>query len=438
MTGRGHQLIHADAFAAELEALGLDSSIFRLGGVPAPVLLNLVPRRAGVFDALPNTFGFADFSSAFTRASDGMYLDAEGRWKIAGSNALRAEYASDGSFLGILFEKESTNKCENYNLDPDASLTNVTKSGDAAATLTRVQDAAALATYGLQAITADNYVFKLDNSAGSTAALATVSGTCGNTNTHTISAVARLDSASAGACALDMDGVFTGIAITGTAYSRFEATDSPDATTRQLQVSAAAGGIVYFVLNQLEEQVLATSPIVTVGASATRADDNLSYPVTDYAGNKLFSQDAGMVALRWRPKFVSADAAGVSQHRIVRVHSGSELIYYQSPAGTEAIRTWDSTNPVRTAAISGGVSVNDLLLCCVRFSNLKTQIGYKRDGAWVWSTEATYDGTYGEGFISVNSITGSIKLPSHASHLMIWDQDEGSDFLEKFFAGVAN
>src|SRR5687767_3198088 len=46
--------------------------------------------------------------------------------------------------LAVLREPLTTNKCTNHNAVPDGSLTNATKSGDAAATLTEVADSAAL------------------------------------------------------------------------------------------------------------------------------------------------------------------------------------------------------------------------------------------------------------------------------------------------------
>jgi hypothetical protein len=48
---------------------------------------------------------------------------------------------------------------------------------------------------------------------------------------------------------------------------------TPGDTFQRFAVIANAGSIVYFTLNQLEEGSFVTSPIVTAGASATRAAD---------------------------------------------------------------------------------------------------------------------------------------------------------------------
>lgn len=109
MTGRGHQLIHSDAFAAELEAIGLDQSIFG-PHLPAPVFQALVPRKAGVFDEHAHTFGTGDEPATFARASDGLYRNGAGAWTIASAGAIRAEHSAAGAFLGYLFEPASTNE----------------------------------------------------------------------------------------------------------------------------------------------------------------------------------------------------------------------------------------------------------------------------------------------------------------------------------------
>lgn len=268
MANRGHQLLHADALAAELEALGLDSSIFGPVGVPAPVFANLIPRRAGVWDTDPNTFGFSDFSSAFTRASEALYRDGAGKWQTAADNVIRPNHDANGNFLGMLFEPESVNECENYNANPDAGLTGVGKAG--LGTLTREDMSTELAAAKLDAVCTSGFAFKIDATAGTTDI--SVSGTS-STNENTVSAFIYCQTG-------------TGhIAIAGAASQSFSANTGFECITKTvtpvtgntLQIRANNGAVVYFVLNQLEEQALATSPIVTLGASATRAADACSW-----------------------------------------------------------------------------------------------------------------------------------------------------------------
>lgn len=107
--GRAYQLLHSDAFSAELEALGLDSGIFGGADLPAPIMQILVPRHADILDESANTFGTVNEPHTYTRASVGMYRDAAGVWQTAASNTLRLHHSLSGAFLGALFEPSSTN-----------------------------------------------------------------------------------------------------------------------------------------------------------------------------------------------------------------------------------------------------------------------------------------------------------------------------------------
>lgn len=168
---------------------------------------------------------------------------------------------------GLLVEEARTNKCTNTSVNP-ASLTNVTKSGDAAAVLSVVDDSAALAGIGLS-----GNVFKLDNSAGVAEGIAEFGGQVGNTNSHVASIYVRggsgrlLDSGGGGPQTFGASSTYRRIVTP--AYT-------PGATTRQMRVRADAGQIIYFILNQLEEGSFVTSPISVAGATATRAADNIS------------------------------------------------------------------------------------------------------------------------------------------------------------------
>lgn len=103
-------MLHSDAFSAELESLGLDSSLFGAAGVPAPIFQALMPRSAGTFDHNIVTYGTVDSPGTFSRSSsDGLYLDANGIIQTAASSIIRAEYDASGDFLGYLFEPAATN-----------------------------------------------------------------------------------------------------------------------------------------------------------------------------------------------------------------------------------------------------------------------------------------------------------------------------------------
>jgi hypothetical protein len=206
---------------------------------------------------------FTDLLSC-SRNSPELVQWANGSWTSVPANTLAI------SDLGLQVYEQRTNKCTNYNANP-TDLTNVTKSGDAAAVLSVVDDSAALALAGLSQIATSGKVYKLDNSAGSATARATISGLTGNTNPHAGSSYIR-----GGSGGLSPSGAGTSQFATFTAsamYARIAGVFTPADNSRTLTVVANAGQTVYFILNDLEEGSFATPPIITAGAAAARAAD---------------------------------------------------------------------------------------------------------------------------------------------------------------------
>lgn len=175
---------------------------------------------------------------------------------------------------GLYAGGQRVNKCRNFNANP-TDLTGVSKAGDAAATLTVVEDSAELAAAGLGGICTSGMAFKLDNSAGSANAQAYVTGNSGNTNPHTMSVYMR--STGSARMVLSSSG---GTGWTNSAvYTQRSATVTPANSSQQLVIEAAAGKIVWFILNQLEEATFASPPIVTEGGTGTtRLADALAIP----------------------------------------------------------------------------------------------------------------------------------------------------------------
>lgn len=168
---------------------------------------------------------------------------------------------------GLQTRQTKTNKCTNYNANP-TDLTNFNAlAGDPAGVLTVVDDSAALAAAGLSGICTSGKVFKLDNSAGSSIVVATIGGFTGNTNPHTVSVWSRV---TGGTGRVEMSGNIGRITYSNAAYERkVSANLTPTDGLRQVAITATAGTIVYFILNQLEEAAFAGPPIVTTGAAAT-------------------------------------------------------------------------------------------------------------------------------------------------------------------------
>lgn len=228
----------------------------------------------GVYKATQGSYGVSDITTlagyGFARAGSKYALNASGVLVpyAPGVPAIRSD-------LGFNTEGAGTNKCNNYNANP-TNLTNIAKSGDAAATLTVVDDTAALLGAGLQNIASSGKVYKLDNSAGVGDAFATTSGVNGNLNATTVSAYVR----GSGNFRVDLS-AGSGPALATTAatasFVRYSASGVPSASNGSLRVRAFAGAVVYFILNQLEESAYATSPIVVAGSAATRPADALTF-----------------------------------------------------------------------------------------------------------------------------------------------------------------
>lgn len=191
------------------------------------------------------------------------YNPVTGNWQAFAANA-PALLTGAGQDI----PEGTTNKCTNYNAAP-TDLTGMTKTGDAAATLTVVDDTAALRAAGfgdlIDAGKMNGKVFKLDNSAGSSVASVKAEGSSGNTNTHTASALVR----GSGNYRL---GVENNSSLIGArlAYVRVSYTGPASFNSSRFYIEAQAGSVVYFILNQLEEKSYATNPVIVSGAAATR------------------------------------------------------------------------------------------------------------------------------------------------------------------------
>ncbi|MGA0599026.1 hypothetical protein [Enterovirga sp. CN4-39] len=219
----------------------------------------------------------AAMGGTFTRASVATYKDANGVWQTAAANVPRLDYASAGVARGFLRESARTNKNTNFNAAP--ALTNIGKTGDAAATLAIVDDSAALAAVGLNALVPSGQVYKLDNTLGTGAAYATINGVTGNLNPHTASAFVRTTGGIGRVRTNSLGGVVVNPDLP---YARTAFSFTPGTASDGFWIYAIQGGITYFVLNQLEEGAFASSPIIVAGSAATRAADSLTFPTAGW------------------------------------------------------------------------------------------------------------------------------------------------------------
>ncbi len=246
----------------------------------------------------------------------------------------RLDHDADGNALGLLREPQGTNKCTNYNANP-TDLTGVTKGGEAAATLTLVDDSAELAAAGLDGICSNGSVYKLDNSAGATAAYAVnTAGQPGNTNAHSMTAYVR---GGTGVIGLNLATSWTSFTASE-AYRRVYSLNKTSAeTNRYFYIQADAGQTVYFILNQLEESSFPTSVIPIAGANATRA-----------AEIPIISADLGLNA---------EEGTFVVEAQVIGPAGLTAIYGLQNSTGSEGISVYANATPAILSVVdAGGVS----------------------------------------------------------------------------------
>lgn len=279
---------------------------------------------------------------------------------------------SAGTIKGVRDEKSSTNKCTAYTANP-TDTTNINKGGDAAATLTVVDDSAELAAAGLSRICANGQVFKLDNSGGVSDAWATTVGEAGTLNPHTLSAYVR------GEGDIRFGGMAGQLTFNTPTYQRVVNTLTPDVTSRHLQILCKAGQVAYFILQQLEESEYATSLIPVAGASVTRAATQRHMDKRNARENDFWVVlavrvpfDPAGLSDAWFPLWGSNDTVSDS-----RCH-----IYLNGTTGLPTIqRKVNGVSTTISIPISFTYSPNDLLVIAGRWS--------RTNGLTVWAKNVT-------------------------------------------------
>jgi hypothetical protein len=195
----------------------------------------------GKISPFPPNFGISDLG--------GDVIDGEVKWRVRSINKPNVK--------GVLTVPPRTNKCTCRKANP-TDTTNITLAGDAAATLTVVDDTTALAAAGLSNVCTSGKVYKLDNSGGTAIAWANVYGSAGNTNSHCATACFRTTGSGGGTVAINGYGANYKSESGYESQTVIKATSAAEDT---LQVYAQAGTVVYFILPQLEEGPTCSPPI---------------------------------------------------------------------------------------------------------------------------------------------------------------------------------
>jgi len=259
--------------------------------LPESIGVGYGPGGSGGSVAIPTSYDLSVAAAALPAAwtssrsgTAGTYRNDNGKWVAAPINTLRYHNDPDTGLRGIILEETTvTNKNTNVNINP-AATTNLTKGGDAASTLTIVDITADIATAGLDLLCTNGDVFYLNNASGVTDATCTIGGTTGNTNRHSLSLWAK----GAGTGKHGHFGLTGGttVDISGTTFQRYKNENiTPGATTDQFVITVQAGKGVYFILNQLEENRIATTPIYTNGTTGVRNPDNVTALIGDIPVN---------------------------------------------------------------------------------------------------------------------------------------------------------
>lgn len=164
---------------------------------------------------------------------------------------------TDPTFKGLLVEGAATNKVTARKVNP-TDTTNVAKGGDAAATLTVVDDTASLTAAGMLGICTSGMVYKLDNSAGVSLAYALLSGQADTLNDHVTRAYFR----GTGTGGVGLSGLAPNSFTLAPEYVPQLKISTPDVTTRSSIIRAEAGAVVYFILPELIEAPFLGSPVM--------------------------------------------------------------------------------------------------------------------------------------------------------------------------------
>ncbi len=425
--GLKHWMLHNGQLANEYdETLKLSPGYDPVRAVD-PALTFHAPLLTGP-DSIPGAIRaiFERNSEATYRAPRGVYL------LNAPDDQLRHEYSSADRPLGALLEPAITNKCTNWNANPDAALEHVVPV-IGIGTVERINQRAALKTAGLDAICTEGNVIRIEETDGGGAYAVRVDGEVGNLNDHTLQIYARVIQ---GEGRLDLTGggsPFT--SFTNTELELIRLTKTPTSTAAALQVRAQPGSIVEFVLNQLEQGEIPSSIIVTKGAATSRALDQLSWPLMGSLG-PILNQTEGMAAFVWKPS-TNKDAWSNGLRAILSLDlSALNLMFLNNDVGVFELRSTDGSTSASVAFPGNHVSPGVDYVLALRWGNGNFQVGIKATGAWSWGATPAYDGAF--------PIDDRLHLlptkdaSSHARHLALWNVDRGTNWLESFFGEVAN
>ena len=229
----------------------------------------------------------------------------------------------------------------------------------------------------------------------------------------------------------------------GTATGHGAATEGNPVT---INVTAAgefsftvAGSLSYA---QVEAGPVASSIILTGGASGSRDTSRMAWPTSSIIGTQ------GMVAVIWKPNFSQSDlqqSTNLSKKIVSTNIQVEELIRYQQEAtNAEFFRLVPASSFAQVAIAPKTITAGQIYLIAMRWVGAGAwQIGFKNGGTWQWGTqESAFPGfsAYTELRLSDPETAGNYD-PMYGSHyrdLYAWPEIRDTAWIESFFSGVAN
>lgn len=388
-----------------------------------------------------------NYAPDFQRNSNGLYrAPMQSELLIAGDNVARHEYLDALGYTGILMEQAKTNICENCNANPDAALLNMSVTAGSG-TLTREDQSDLLALAGLGTVCSSGLAFKIDAPIDFTDV--TVESPAGVAGDFVLSAFVYCQQGQGFLALNNVGAESTEIPfVANTGFERIVGVNTVTLTTGRWRIRADAGSIVYFVLNQLEEGLLVSSPMITEGATATRSSDTLTWPLVDGFGREILNQAEGMAALEWRPDFGALELpVGVNQIKILLDFDpmgldGEALGYQNNDAGAETFRAYSPTGIPPNVTLQNPLTKNQVYLLMLRWGSGDYGVGYKSKGVVTWGSPLSFPGWNSQAVLRLCSLFdgGAYEPmgPSTVRNVYVWKVDNGTAWLEDFFSGVAN
>lgn len=350
-----------------------------------------------------------DAPFTFGRASDATYLDTGGQWRVVGQDVARFESA------GLLLEPSVTNKCANYNADPDVDLTNMTKIGNSESVLSRVLDSSLISQSGLSELCSSGYVFELDNSGGSVNASAIIEEQAGELSMHTASAFGV---ATQGTAYVGIENVGNAAAFpVGGAMVRHSYTGTTADVQNRCVITCEAGAICRFVLTQFEALSIASSPVITLGASSSRVIDMLNY--TTPVG--FDSRDLTAV-FDWTPAFNADDITLNTRNNLVSFAEATDpgvgtnrWWYFLKTSGNEEYLVQIRETGFANLKFADKMIAGERLRVGVRALGDWYFVGYEdTGGVWRWGQKNDTQNVVNDGTMRIGQ---ALLLPFHMKNL---------------------